>query len=276
MDRMGHIGRRAVKIAHYGIMSVLDVINDLVFLSDCPVCSRPLMRDIPTPGHYGDATVLMPTRRPLLCTRCARLLESEPLYPTPIHDPGVPLLAAGPYGGVHRALILGAKEKGRRDARQVLALITQNLFRHAIEQGVLPDPRFCPWILVPAPTTVEAARTRGGDLITSYCRAVAQEWGESIDKEEPLVQVAPILYSSARKRDQVGLGRLQRRNNLSGTVFVDLNHPLVSHVSAHSRAGNPVILVDDVLTTGSTLSESVLALRTVGIRATQGMTLAAA
>lgn len=276
MDRTGRIVRRAAGIAHYGMLTILDALADLVFLSDCPVCARPLTRDIPVPGHYGDATVLLSTRKPLLCSRCARLAESEPIYPTPTHDPGIPLLAAGPYGGVHRALILAAKEHGRKDARRVLALLSQNLVQHAVAEGILPDPRFSPWILIPAPTTVEAARARGGDLITAYCRAVARQWGVSAVTGQPLVRVAPLLQSSLAKQDQVGLGWQQRRQNLSGTVLVNRTHPLMSEVCGHSQAGHPVILFDDVLTTGSTLSESVLSLRTVGVRATHGLTLVAA
>jgi predicted amidophosphoribosyltransferase len=69
------------------------------------------------------------------------------------------------------------------------------------------------------------------------------------------VRVAPVLVGVRRRRDQVGLGRAARSDNLRGSI--------APTTAASGLRG--VVLVDDVVTSGATLAECARALRTVGI-----------
>jgi predicted amidophosphoribosyltransferase len=67
-----------------------------------------------------------------------------------------------------------------------------------------------------------------------------------------------------RTRSQVGLSGEERRRNLTGAFQVR------SPVGIRERT---VLLVDDVYTTGTTLAECALALRSAGARAVYGLVL---
>lgn len=172
-------------------------------------------------------------------------------------------------------MLLGAKERGRRDARDVCSALIAGTFRWLWANGYLPDPRVVPWVLVPAPTTRRASRQRGGDLVTRWCQDTAQAICGDIT-------VAPVLRSRGTKRDQVGLSATARRKNLSGAVTVDKRewerHTRSRRAStARTAAHSPqVILVDDVVTTGSTCAESVLVLRAHGWHPAMGVALCSA
>ncbi|WP_460490724.1 ComF family protein, partial [Corynebacterium nasicanis] len=75
------------------------------------------------------------------------------------------------------------------------------------------------------------ARLRGGDPVADVCRASG-------------LPVIRALRHAGRVVDQVGLGVEKRRENLAGAVELE------------RVPGAPVLLVDDVATTGSTLAAS--------------------
>ena len=111
--------------------------------------------------------------------------------------------------------------------------------------------------------------------MTRWCQDSAQ--GISGD-----ISVAPVLRSRGTKRDQVGLSATARRENLSGAVTVDTREwerhtrntrANMGQTGAHSPQ---VILVDDVVTTGSTCAESVLVLRAHGWHPVTGVALCSA
>ncbi|WP_296106674.1 ComF family protein [uncultured Corynebacterium sp.] len=179
--------------------SVARATMDLLVPAECPGCGQP--------GAPGEPSGL--------CIRCERLCQQyPPFFTTPRLDPGIPIVVSGSYGGVHRQVLLGAKERGRRDAHDVCGALMVGTFRWLGVNAYLPDPRVVPWVLVPAPTTRHAARQRGGDLVMRWCQDTAQEICGDIS-------VVPVLRSRRRKRDQVGLSATARRENLSGAVTVD-------------------------------------------------------
>ena len=159
---------------------------------------------------------------------------------TPRLDPGVPVLSLGRYAGPRRAAILAMKEHGRTDLVGPLAVAVRAAITRLLEWGIVEVPL----TVVPAPTKWSSARRRGGDPVTAIARAAAG----------PHVGVDPALRLRAFTRDSVGLSADQRVSNVAGRVLL-----------RHAVAGE-VLLLDDVVTTGATGSESVRVLQTAGSR----------
>jgi predicted amidophosphoribosyltransferase len=169
--------------------------------------------------------------------------------------------AAGPYGGPHRAVVLAAKVHHRLDAVRVLGEITAGTLRRLIAEGLVPDPRLVPLLLLPAPTRPSAARRRGGCVVEGACRAAAR----SLTSAGGSVRVGDVCRLDEGARDSVGLGRAQRRENLSAALRFD-RRVLADVVSWTARTGAVVVVVDDVSTTGATVGQFSLACAARGLR----------
>ncbi|UYP17824.1 phosphoribosyltransferase family protein [Rhodococcus sp. Z13] len=180
------------------------------------------------------------------CRRCAAELADHPARVTPRVDPGVPVWSLGPYTGARRRAVIVAKERGRRDLAAPLGFAWAVAVSRLRRWGELPAG---PLLVVPAPTRVRAARARGGDPVTRAARGAADH--------DRRLHVHPVLRTTAGVRDSVGLDAAARQRNLAGRIVV--------------RAGAvprtlPVLVVDDVVTTGATAREAVRALRKAGFR----------
>jgi predicted amidophosphoribosyltransferase len=177
------------------------------------------------------------------CAACAKELwvkPDEPRVISPRIDPGVPVLSLGRYAGARREAIIAVKEHGRADLIGPLATIMRAGLERLLTWGVLDTPL----TVVPAPTRRSAARRRGGDPVTRIALAAATEG----------VTVSSALRLKAFTRDSVGLSGAARRRNITGRVR--LTKPV----------GGDVLLVDDIVTTGATASESVRVLELAGAR----------
>lgn len=210
--------------------SLRDAFTDLVLGGVCAGCGRP-----------GRA----------VCLRC-RTAFAGPAYvawPSPVpHGLAVPA-AVAPYEEVVRAIVVAHKEHGRYPLASVLgqALAVSVAFRlTALELRAA-------W-LCPVPSTPARVRARGHDplgRITAVCVRRLRRRGYD-------VRPAPVLRTVRRPADQSGLDAARRAANLAGAFGV--NKPWAARVT-----GQPVLVVDDVITTGSTLAEACRALRAVGI-----------
>jgi len=164
------------------------------------------------------------------------------------------------YAGPVRAAILAGKERGRADLPPLLgAAVGRALLRlHTI--AVLPDPL---WI-VPAPSRRAAARARGGDPVTAMATAAAQ----LVAAQGLACGVAPCLYTSGRARDSIGMDASGRAANLLGRIrFRSRGTP---------PDGVAVVLLDDVITSGSTLVASLRVLDAAGIAVSSFLAVATA
>jgi predicted amidophosphoribosyltransferase len=179
-----------------------------------------------------------------LCARCLAL------FGPPIRVPGAgpPRYALAPYRGPARELVLAFKERGRRELAAVFgALIAAALPR-------LPGVGPSPW-LVPVPSRASAARARGGSHVLRMARASGFPVGVS-------------LAFAKGVRDSVRLDAASRRANLAGRVrLVPGGLP---------PPGTTLVLLDDVVTTGSTAEACVSVLKVAGFRVSAVLTLTTA
>jgi predicted amidophosphoribosyltransferase len=172
-----------------------------------------------------------------------------------------PVYALARYRGTARQLVLSYKERGRRDLAEQLG----GAFATALPY--LPEARSDPdgvWWLVPVPSRRPASRVRGGPHLVRLARACAAELASNGRR----AAVAPALRLDSAARDAVGLDRAERAANLAGRVRLDPRGlPPVE---------TPVVLLDDVVTTGATAAACVRTLTEGGFPVAVVLALTAA
>ncbi|MFJ2032386.1 ComF family protein [Streptosporangium sp. NPDC087985] len=199
----------------------------------------------------------------LVCPRCTAELHGEPAcrMPTP-SPPGLPeCWSATGYAGAARRTIIAYKERGRTALARPLAGAL------ALTAAAAAGGR--PVTLVPVPSARSAVRRRGHDPVTRLTELAAgclraAGWPAT---------VARVLAQRRGVADQAGLNSLQRAANLALAFEVAAGRKGPA-VSSWGGAG-PVVLVDDIITTGSTLAEAARALREAGVTVPLAVTLAA-
>ena len=194
------------------------------------------------------------------CRRClAPLLAAPtPAWPRP-SPPGLPPpFAVAAYEGSVRALLLAVKEEG------IAAL--QRPLGQALARSVATAARAAPAPvrLVPVPSSTTARRRRGEDVVRRMAAVAAAElrcagWDAA---------VVPVLRHGRSVTDSAGLGAQDRARNLAGAFTVGAGR-------ADRLGGATVVLVDDLITTGATLSECAAALSRAGVRTLACATVAA-
>lgn len=207
---------------------------DLVLPLECGGCGAPATRWCRT------------------CADAVTVHADEPVVVTPRLDPGVPVFSLGRYVGARRQAVLALKEHGRADLVAPLGAALRTGIDRLAEWGIV-TPGVTPGTsIVPAPTRWTSARRRGGDPVTRLIRAGGA----------PGLPVVAALRVKTFTRDSVGLTADQRQRNVAGRIR--LTKPVRGEV----------LLVDDVVTTGATASESVRVLQTRGARVVAVLTFA--
>ena len=193
-----------------------------------------------------------------LCPRCRRALDARLSLPAgvPMGLPSaLPMLIAqlewsAPFSGPVRAALHGLKYAGERRLTEPLAAAVAARWRVA---GVGGE------VLVPVPVHAERARRRGYDqavlLTIDISRRLQMRW-------------LPALERTRNTAPQFDLGRRARRANVAGAFAVR-----GSREAALVR-DRWFVLVDDVVTTGSTLTACAEALYAAGAIAVSAMTVA--
>ena len=184
----------------------------------------------------------------------------------------LPVVAVGDYRDTLAAAILAFKNHGRTELGpllgRTLALGMTALPRH------LPELEGQGLLLVPVPSTGSGWRRRGYDPVALMLRALDRE-----RRLPPGLVIAPVLAIRARlpwhRRHQKGLGRAARRANVRNTMRIRRRRVRGIRPGA-DLAGAAVVLVDDVLTTGSTVSEAARTLGESGAVVCGALVLAAA
>ena len=228
---------------------------DLIFHKRCVSCSRV--------GSY-------------LCGNCYRKVEfvDAPVCPVcqrqaiegRVH-PGCAgkyrldgLVVACRYRGPVKRAITKVKYKWIYDIEKVFVdLLVKNLWRFDLPKDV---------ILVPVPLHVKRKRWRGFNQAEILAKHLA-----TIFK----VPSANLLVRSKETKTQVGLSRDERKKNVKDAFSLHLfRHPDTerSEVEGSLIKGRDIVLVDDVFTSGATMSECAKVLKRAGAKSVWAMAVA--
>ena len=177
-----------------------------------------------------------------ICAACAEGLVPAPAIPSP---PGVDgCVAAFAYEGTARELIARVKYRNRRTAVPWLADAMVSAFTRSGAPGTL---RVVTWV----PTTAERRRARGFDHAELLARAVGARLR------------VPTRSLLGRGAGPAQTGR-SRQLRVEGPALR----------ARGALAGQSVLLVDDVLTTGATLQAGARAVRVAGSGSVLGLVAA--
>jgi predicted amidophosphoribosyltransferase len=177
----------------------------------------------------------------VVCTRCTRrLAEAEPLLGN--GPPGLDRVwSSAAHEGIARDLVVALKFRRLPPVADLMADRIHWLAPAHMLSGAV----------VPVPTAPARVRRRGFDPAGELAGALAERLETSVE---------PCLRRRGRDR-QVGRRRAER-----------IGHPPRIHVQG--PASRSVLLVDDVLTTGATLSACAKALRAAGAARVVAVTFA--
>jgi len=112
-------------------------------------------------------------------------------------------------------------------------------------------------LVIPVPMHPSRVRTRGYNQAERLAKVVARELGVEL--------AVDAVVRKINTRAQVGLTQEARRSNLSNAFAR----------GPRNVDGMRILLIDDVSTTGASLSECAKALKSAGARSVYGLTLAA-
>jgi predicted amidophosphoribosyltransferase len=185
-----------------------------------------------------------------LCSGCGRLLEALPYRAAPSPSPeGLPpVFAVTPYAGAPRAALIAHKERGRLVLARPLGRALASSCLAVLASSRRPLPVVA---LVPVPSSRGAVRKRGHDPLAR----IARECRSALRRAGVAAELRPLLTVGRKVHDQAGLSARARSDNLSGAFAI--RHP-------HLVDGLAVVVVDDIITTGSTAEEATRTLSAAG------------
>ncbi|MET9763007.1 ComF family protein [Streptomyces sp. NPDC006372] len=213
-------------------------LTDLVLPTECGGCGRP---------------------RAVLCAKCRAVLSgaaARPVRPLP-EPPGLPVVhAAARYADEVRATLLAHKERGALALAGPLGAALAGAVRAGLQsawtggEGAWAGGGWGPVLLVPVPSGRRAVRARGHDPARRIALAAAGE----LRRSGTPARVLGVLRQRRAVADQAELNSRQRLDNLAGALAV-------ASGGARLLSEGPVVLVDDVMTTGASLAEAARAVR---------------
>lgn len=219
---------------------------DLIMPPVCLVCRAPIgAHDALCASCWREIDFI----RPPLCDRLGLpmpfdaslgmgpMISAAAAADPPVYDRA---RAVAAHAGSMRTLVHALKFQDRHDVRRLLG-------RWLAEAGrdLLPDAG----IVVPVPLARGRLISRRFNQAAILAREVAALTGLGY---EPL-----LLARSRATESQVGLSRQQRQRNVAGAFTVPAGR-------ASRVAGQNILLIDDVITTGSTVSACARALKRAG------------
>jgi predicted amidophosphoribosyltransferase len=193
------------------------------------------------------------------CPECAQRFLMLRRLRRPLLAHGPPAYALGHYRGAARRAVLAYKESGRRDLARPFATLLATGLRAVVDTEGVCRPE---WV-VPAPSRALASRRRGGP----HMRRIAVSMAAALSAAGWTVPVADCLMLAPGTRDSTGLTPDQRIRNLSGRLSARPRHLPPRQA--------PAVVIDDVLTTGTTARSCVRELDSRGVRVVAVLSLTA-
>jgi predicted amidophosphoribosyltransferase len=212
---------------------------DLVLPVECVGC-----------GHRGVVACDAGLRQLAALPRLAWPRPSPPGLPPP--------WAVAGYSEHVRDFLLAYKEEGVVALRRPLGVSLASSLRAALGAEERPV------LVVPVPSSRAARRRRGCDVVADVAITAVTE----LRGEGRRLQVVRALRHARRVADSAGLTAAERSANLAGAFAVRSGQ-------LARLAGSRVVVVDDLVTTGVTLTECSSALRTAGADVLAVATIAA-
>jgi predicted amidophosphoribosyltransferase len=193
----------------------------------------------------------------LVCRACEDQLAGPARLCLPSPPPAglPPPFAVAPYAGPVRRLIIAHKERGLSGLARPLGAALARAAAMAAGSGE-------PLLLVPVPSSRASVRRRGHDPTLRIAEEASVRGAHLADG----VRVVCVRALRHRRRvaDQAGLSAADRVLNLTGAMESRLD-----------LRGLRVIVADDVITTGATLTEAARALRAAGADVSASAVIAA-
>jgi predicted amidophosphoribosyltransferase len=210
-----------------------DEVHDLVWGTQCAGCARP--------GRQ-------------LCCRCGHLLATSSPVSRIVDgtDGALGCIAGATYDGLVARLVPAWKNDGRTGLTDPL---TGRLSAALAQTSTEGEEVF----LVPVPSRPDSLVRRGFSPPLLLARTLRRR-----HRRRRTLLAVGALVAPAGPADQIGLGRLERRRNLAGTLQSG-DALLLAELRAAARRRASILLVDDVVTTGATLTEAARALATAGV-----------
>ena len=156
------------------------------------------------------------------------------------------------YKGIVKRALYQVKQEGTKEIISFFTLQMKKTQKDYV-QIIAPD------CLVPVPLHPSKFRKRG----FNQAELLAREFGKELN-----VQVRLLLEKNKKTEDQKNLNRLERKKNIKNVFCVNV---------AEIKKGIPksILLIDDVSTTGSTLSECAKVLKKQGVQSVSFLTVCA-
>jgi len=237
--------KSAVKVAYASLFSLL-------FPSDCRICQSPLTNVSHLPVCEPCLGQIMPLDG-LLCRVCGEKLfstfaggnEGALCGMCRRAEPHFKRAAAyGAYEGALRDLIHLFKYQGIRPAGKLLG----DLLNRAVTSMAMPDTL----TVIPVPLWAGKRQTRGFNQAEAIARPFM-----SLQSSSGIQLDTSILARTRETASQTGLTRHQRRANVRGAFTV---------AKPEKIKGRSILIVDDVMTTGTTAGECARVLRRAGAK----------
>jgi ComF family protein len=216
---------------------------DLFLPPACLLCGRLLPADAAATDFCPACRAGLPRPPASRCPVCAVAFRT--LAPTDHHfeaclrhPPAFRRVhACGPYSGTLKEAIQHFKYHGQLALERPLG----RLLIATLQQGAAPRPD----LVVPVPLALARLRERGYNQALQLARQVGRDFGAPV--------IADLLQRTRATAPQQGLTAAARRENLKGAFAVTRAVP-----------GRRILLIDDVLTTGTTARECAAVLRGAG------------
>ena len=218
-------------------MSFLNTIFSIVFPPKCAICER---------------------RGPELCLSCLTAIPAaereSAKWIFPLYDYRHP--------GIKKSLWLFKYQGKKRLAGIFAEILYEKISEELAELG--PMENFSQPILIPIPLSGKRYRERGFNQAELICRELIKinemRQGRYLKLENNILKKPKDTEHQARIKD-----RRERLKNMRGTFAVK---------TSEFVRGKNIILIDDILTTGATLSEARRVLKEAGARKVIAFTIA--